>query len=183
MGTPPGTTRDGHFCLRSLAADRYRCSEPMTLKEITEDASKSGAKLYRNQCLLAKSIEAIGSGVVPEGALETVDQEAGADAVLYDNQVVLLEAIRGVIQSSLPAEKALKGHISDGPSAAAANQAILYANLRLLANVPEASLRDAVHRPLQMKQGQTSYAYITFNQQELLSLIRAHDPSKFVVVR
>jgi len=156
----------------------------MPLHAISDAASKTGAKLYRNQLILEKAVQTIGtsSTTPPPDELEVVEQIEGADAVLYDNQVVLLEAIHGVIQGELPPETTLKRHALEGPSAAANNQAIMYANIRALA-LPAAS--PACHSPLQIKYGQTSYAYLTGNQKELLSLVRSKDTTstKFVVVQ
>lgn len=155
----------------------------MPLKVVSDESSKTGAKIYRNQVLIEASLNAVGGAEPPSGELEKVEQTEGADAVLYDNQVVLLATIRGVCSGQVPPETSLKRHALDGPGAVAGNQAIIYENIRALALPSGTRCSAAAHKPLQIKHGQTAYAYLTANQKELLALIRSKSPNTFVVVQ
>ena len=158
---------------------------PAGLTAISDEASATSAKVFRNQERLMADIDLIGTGAGardPPDALEMVADADGPDTVLVHNQELLRAAIMAILlgELSIPAAS-FKTHMLE-VGKAAANQKVLHDNLRALAG--EEVAQDILHAPLTVnKVLMTPTATITRNQEKMLAAIRAKNPSAFVKVQ
>ena len=159
----------------------------LTLKPVSEESSKMGARVFRNQEKLLRLFTLLGTGALevpgwkpPQMTLETVSDAEGPETVLAWNQQQLLVVILAILQKQDIPEVSLKMHLMECGQAAENDKTIL-ANLLKYAGqkVPQSEWNVPMHHPMSM----THYAYIMHNQCVMLNTIHAKNPDLFVVIK